>query len=29
MKIICCNDYNEMSRVGANLVADIVKAKPN
>ena len=29
MKIICCNDYNEMSKVGASLVADIVKAKPN
>ena len=28
MKIVCCNDYNEMSRVGANLVAEIVKSKP-
>ncbi len=29
MKIICCNDYKEMSCVGAKLVADIVKSKPD
>ena len=29
MRIICCNDYNEMSTVGANMVADVVKAKPS
>lgn len=29
MKIVCCNDYKEMSRVGAGLVADVVKAKPD
>ena len=29
MKIICCNDYAEMSRVGAGMVAEIVKNKPD
>ena len=29
MKIICCNDYKEMSRVGADLVADVIKNKPD
>lgn len=29
MKIICCNDYSEMSRVGAGMVAEIVKNKPD
>ena len=29
MRIICCNDYNEMSRVGADMVAEVVKAKPS
>ena len=28
MRIICCNDYKEMSLVGASIVADVVKAKP-
>ena len=28
MKIVCCNDYKEMSRVGAGMVAEIVKSKP-
>ena len=29
MKIICCNDYKEMSCVGADLVADVIKNKPD
>ena len=29
MKIVCCNDYNEMSRVGAGMVAEIIKNKPS
>ncbi|MBR5881746.1 MAG: glucosamine-6-phosphate deaminase [Clostridia bacterium] len=29
MKIVCCNDYREMSRVAADIVADVVKNKPN
>ena len=29
MKIICCNDYAEMSRVGADMVAEIVRSKPS
>ena len=29
MKIVCCNDYCEMSRVAADIVADVVKNKPN
>ncbi len=29
MRIICCNDYQEMSRVGADMVAEVVKAKPS
>ncbi len=29
MRIICCNDYSEMSRVGADMVAEVVKAKPS
>ncbi len=29
MKIICCNNYAEMSRVGADMVADVVKSKPD
>lgn len=28
MKIIVCNDYKEMSRVGADMVADVIKSKP-
>lgn len=29
MKIVCCNDYKEMSRVAADIVSDVVKNKPN
>lgn len=29
MRIVCCNDYKEMSRVGADMVAEIVKSKPD
>lgn len=29
MKIICCNDYQEMSRVAADRVAGVVKSKPD
>ena len=29
MRIICCNDYKEMSKVGADMVADVIKSKPD
>ena len=28
MKIICCNDYKEMSRVGADMVAEVMRQNP-
>ena len=29
MRIVCCNDYREMSKVGADMVADVIKNKPD
>ena len=29
MKIIVCENYNEMSREGANIIADLLKSKPD
>lgn len=29
MKIIVCENYDEMSKAGANIIADVMKAKPN
>ena len=29
MKIIVCENYEEMSKVGAGIIADLLKAKPD
>ena len=29
MKIVVCENYEEMSKVGANIIADLLKAKPD
>ena len=29
MKIVVCENYEEMSKVGAGIIADLLKAKPD